>query len=67
MEGKRIKGVKLTKAHRREIKFCYQRGMKLFNQNIIGEPIDLKKYLVTNQDLKTEQHKTNVKGHKISY
>ena len=26
MEGKRIKGIKLTKAQRREIKFTYSRG-----------------------------------------
>lgn len=27
MEGKRVKSVKLTKAHRREIKWAYQRGI----------------------------------------
>ena len=38
MEGKRIKGIKLTKAQRREIKFAINRG----------EQIDYKKYLLPN-------------------
>lgn len=48
MEGKKVHGVKLTKEHRREIKFAYQRG----------EPIDLKKYLVPRQDAKDQLYKT---------
>jgi large subunit GTPase 1 len=48
MEGRKVHGVKLTKEQRREIKFAYGRGITLLI--ILGEQIDLKKYLNPRED-----------------